>query len=79
MQRTRGIDSAARLQNSPRGLGQFRASVPLARQRLILGGAVRYMGSRLGPDGEGVPATTLADLTVTAPHLHPQVENVSFR
>lgn len=74
VQRTRGIDAGERLQNSPVRLGQFRASVPLARQRLMLGGAVRYLGSRRGADGGGVPAVTLADLTVTAPRLHPQVE-----
>jgi outer membrane receptor protein involved in Fe transport len=74
VQRTRGTYSGGRLQNSPVRLGQFRASVPLADQRLILGGAVRYVGSRLGADGSGVPAVTLADLTVTAPRLHPHME-----
>ena len=74
VQRTRGIDSGERLQNSPVRLGQFRASVPFVRQRLMLGGAARHLGSRRGADGGGVPAVTLADLTVTAPHVHPQVE-----
>lgn len=32
------------------------------------------MGSRLGADGSGVPAVTLADLTVTARRLDPRME-----
>jgi len=74
IQRTRGVDSSQRMQNSPVRLGQFRASVPLARRHLMLTGAVRYLGSRLGADGDRVPAVTLVDLTATAPHLHPHLE-----
>jgi len=74
IQRTRGINAEDRLENSPVRMAQFRASTPLARQRLILGGAVRYMGSRLGADGTAVGAVTLADLTVTAPRVHPRLE-----
>jgi len=74
VQRTRGINSSERLQNSPARLGHFRASVPLARQRLIVSGAARYMGSRLGGDAIRIPGVTLVDLTFTAPRLHPQLE-----
>jgi outer membrane receptor protein involved in Fe transport len=74
MQRTRGVNSEQMMENSPVRLGQFRASVPLARQRLMLAGAVRYLGSRLSAYGYRVPAVTLADVTLTAPHLHPRLE-----
>lgn len=74
LQRTRGIDSEQRLENSPARLARFRASVPLARRRLMLGGAVRYLGSRFGVEGAYVPAAVLADLTLTTSNLHPRLE-----
>jgi iron complex outermembrane receptor protein len=74
VQRTRAADSSQRLQNSPVRLGQFRASVPLASQRLMLSGAVRYLGSRLGAYGDPVSAATLVDLTATATRLGPGLE-----
>lgn len=67
LQRTRCGNSGIRLQNSPVRLGQFRAAAPLLRHRLMVGGAVRYIGSRLGADSSSVPAATLADVTFTAP------------
>ena len=73
-QRTRGFDSGDRLQNSPVRLGQFRASVPLAKQRFMMSGAVRYMGSRLAADDSRVAAVALADATVTALRLHPSLD-----
>ncbi len=74
VQRTRGIDDRQHLQNSPARLAQFRASVPLWRQRLLVSGAARYVGSRLSAYAERVPAVALADLTVTAQRLHPRLD-----
>lgn len=74
IQRTRGLDSRERVQNSPVRLGQLRASVPLADQRLILSSAVRYVGSRLDAYGGMVGATTLVDVTITAPRVAAGVE-----
>jgi len=74
IERTRGIDSSQKLQNSPVGLGQFRATVPLAHQRLLLSGAVRYLGSRLESDGGSVSAGTVVDLTATAVRLQPRAD-----
>jgi outer membrane receptor protein involved in Fe transport len=68
------IDSSQRMQNSPVRLGQFRASVPLARQRLMLSGAVRYIGSRLDANALSVPAMTPVDVTATARHFRPGLE-----
>ena len=73
-QRTRGINDGQRLQNSPARLAQFRASVPVWRQRLSLTGAARYVGSRLSAYGESVPGSALADLTVTAQRLRPRLD-----
>jgi iron complex outermembrane receptor protein len=74
IQRTRGMDASQRLQNSPTRMGQLRASFPLARQRLILSGAVRYLGARLAAYGDPVPAATLLDLTATATRIGPGME-----
>jgi outer membrane receptor protein involved in Fe transport len=74
VQRTRGIDGQQRLQNSPARLVQFRASAPVWRQRLIVSGAVRYVGSRLSAYVDRIPAVTLADLTVTAQRIHPRLD-----
>ncbi|MFB3777112.1 MAG: TonB-dependent receptor plug domain-containing protein [Bryobacteraceae bacterium] len=74
MQRTRGAHAGQRLENSPVRLGQARASLRLINDRLLLAGAVRYLGSRLSAYGDRVPAVTLADVTVTATRLHPLLE-----
>jgi iron complex outermembrane receptor protein len=74
VQRTRGVNSGERLPNSPVRLGQFRASIPLARQRLILSGALRYLASRLDAYGGHVPAATVVDFTATASRLRTGME-----
>jgi outer membrane receptor protein involved in Fe transport len=73
-QRTRGIDDGQHLQNSPACLVQFRASAPLWRQRLVVSGAARYVGSRSSAYADRIPAVTLADLTVTARRLNPSLD-----
>ena len=62
--RVRGIDGQHRLENSPSRIGQFRAAVPFARDRIMLGGAVRYVSSRSTAFAGVVPAATVLDLTV---------------
>lgn len=74
LQRTRGIDDQQHLQNSPASLAQFRASAPVWRQRLMVSGAVRYVGSRLNAYAERVPGVALADLTLTAQRLSPGLD-----
>ncbi len=66
MQRTRGINSTAHVENSPGRLAQFRASIPLPGKRIFIAGAVRYVGSRLTAYSESAPRATIADLTFTA-------------
>ncbi len=73
-QRTRGANAGARLQNSPARMAQFRASVPLWRQRILLAGAARYIGTRLSAYEEPVSATALADLTATVRRLQPNLD-----
>ncbi|MGJ5815996.1 TonB-dependent receptor plug domain-containing protein [Paludibaculum fermentans] len=77
IQRTRGADATSYLQNSPAQLGLMRAAVPLLRRRLMAGGAVRYMGTRLAADGSRLPGATVADLTLTTTRLFRQM-NVQF-
>jgi iron complex outermembrane receptor protein len=74
VQRTRGIDDGRHLQNSPARLAQFRASAPVWRQRLVVSGAVRYVGSRFSAYADAMPAVTLADLTVTARRVNPRLD-----
>jgi iron complex outermembrane receptor protein len=75
IQRTRGGLSDMALGNSPARLGQIRASVPLAAHRLLLGGAVRHVSSRLSAEDNRVPGYMLLDLTLTtARRLHSRAE-----
>ncbi len=68
VQRTREGESL-RVQNSPVRLAFVRASLPLPGRHLILGGAVRHIGARLGAFNDAVPPATLVDLTLTSPRL----------
>jgi iron complex outermembrane receptor protein len=71
LHRVRGNDDR-RLNNSPAHLGHFRASIPLAGDRLIAAGAMRYMSSRMGALGDSVAGAAVFDLTLTArPHSRP--------
>jgi len=63
-------DPQRALPNSPARLAQFRASVPLARNRLTVSAATRYLSSRLSPYGYRVDPVFLADATATTSHLH---------
>lgn len=74
IQRTRGADSSRYLPNSPAQLGTVRAAVPLFRRRLMAGGAVRYMGTRLASDGSRMSGATVADFTITTARLFRQMD-----
>lgn len=63
-------DSQEALPNSPARMGHFRASVPLANNRLIVSAAARYLSSRLSPYGFRVDPVVLADVTATTSRLH---------
>jgi outer membrane receptor protein involved in Fe transport len=69
IQRTRGGDASQALENSPAQAWNLRALARVAQQRLLLSAAVRHLGSRMGAAGSRAPAATLADVTLTAPHL----------
>jgi outer membrane receptor protein involved in Fe transport len=66
MESAKGGSHGARLQNSPVRLAQFRASAPVGRQWLRLGGAVRYVSSRMGAYNDRTPGVAMADLTLNA-------------
>jgi outer membrane receptor protein involved in Fe transport len=72
-ERTRNNDSS-QLQNSPPRMAQFRASVPLARQRLLLAGGVRYLGPRMTAYGDSLNGVALADVTLTATRINPHFD-----
>ncbi len=74
LQRTRGATAVDRLQNSPSRLAQVRASIPIANRRLMLAGAVRFVGSRMDAFGGLVPAATVADLTLNSSRLRSNLE-----
>jgi len=63
-------DAQRALPNSPTRLAHFRASVPLARNRLIVSTAMRYLSSRLSPYGFLVDPVVLVDATMTTSRLH---------
>ena len=63
-------DSQQALPNSPARMGHFRASLPLANNRLIVSAAARYLSSRLSPYGYRVDPVVLADVTATTSRLH---------
>ena len=71
VQRTRGVEADGILHNSPVLLSQFRMTTPLMRNRLLMGTAVRRVSSRLTAFHSRLPQVTLADLTVSAPRIHP--------
>jgi outer membrane receptor protein involved in Fe transport len=58
------------LENSPQELGYFRASLPVAGNRLQLAAAARYVGRRDTPFDYSVAGFPLADFTATTNHLH---------
>jgi outer membrane receptor protein involved in Fe transport len=62
------------LPNSPERLVQLRGSVPLARNRLVVSTAARYLSSRLTPYGFRVDPVLLADVTATTNRLHPNFD-----
>jgi outer membrane receptor protein involved in Fe transport len=74
LQRTRGIDGERHLQNSPARLAQIRASGTAWRQRLVVGGAIRFVGPRLSALANSMPSVTLADLAVTLRRLRPNLD-----
>lgn len=70
LHRAEYADPRRALPNSPARLAHFRASVPLARNRLIVSTAVRYLSSRLSPYGFRVDPVVLVDATMTTSRLH---------
>jgi iron complex outermembrane receptor protein len=64
--RVRGVNDDTRLENSPAHLIHLRAAVPLAQNRVVVGGAMRYISSRITAFDEVTPAATLFDLTANA-------------
>jgi outer membrane receptor protein involved in Fe transport len=64
--RVRGADNETRLENSPAQIAHLRAAVPFARSKMVLAGAMHYIGSRRTVFDGSVPAATLFDLTGTA-------------
>jgi outer membrane receptor for ferrienterochelin and colicins len=75
LQRVRGATSGERLPNSPGQVAQFRAAVPLARQRVLLAVAARYMSSRFGiEDRPAVKSALVVDTTLTLVKLSAQAD-----
>lgn len=74
IQRTRGTDSSIYLPNSPAQLGTLRAAAPLFRRKLMVGGAMRYMGTRLASDGSRMGGAAVADITVTTARVFRQMD-----
>jgi iron complex outermembrane receptor protein len=68
-QNAKYTDPERSLPNSPSCLAMFRASLPAARNHLIISPAVRYMSSRLSPYGFRLRPVALADLTATTNRL----------
>jgi outer membrane receptor protein involved in Fe transport len=62
------------LPNSPDRMAQLRAAVPLWGDRFSLAMAARYLSARLTTDGTEVAGPVLADLTLNANRLHPQLD-----
>lgn len=69
LSRARFRQPAERMPNSPARVAQVRASVPLARRRLTIAGAARYVSARLSPFGFEVPGGAVLDLTATTHKL----------
>lgn len=63
-----------KLANSPDRMAQFRAAVPLFGDRLSLAMAARYLSARPATDVMEVAGPVLADLTINANRLHPQLD-----
>jgi iron complex outermembrane receptor protein len=57
--------------NLPRHNAKFNYTTPLAGEYLRLGMELQYLGSRLGYDGQEVPDTTVANLTLTSKNWWP--------
>lgn len=68
--RARYAGPSRELPNSPARQAQFRTALPLASNRLIFSGAVRYLSSRATLYDSRVPPVVLADLTATTNRLH---------
>jgi hypothetical protein len=66
LHRVRGVDARQRLENSPARIAQLRAAVPLAREQVVIGGALRHISARLTPYGVIAPAAVVIDVTATA-------------
>ncbi|MCW5980635.1 MAG: TonB-dependent receptor [Bryobacteraceae bacterium] len=74
LQRSRYEHSNAGLPNSPNTIAQFRLAAPLARQKLILSAAGRYLSSRRTLFDDSVGPVVLADITLTTRKLHPDFD-----
>jgi iron complex outermembrane receptor protein len=70
VQRAKNQTLGQTLVNSPGRIAHFRAAVPLARNRLTLSSALRYVSSRVAADRGRVPGMFIADATAATHRLH---------
>lgn len=68
-QTTHEAATGTELTNSPRHAAKLGLDIPLASRHAWAGLALRYQSRRLTLAGSQVPASTLADLTLSAPRL----------
>jgi iron complex outermembrane receptor protein len=76
VQRARNQTLGQTLVNSPGRIAHFHAAVPLARNRLTISSALRYVGSRVAADRGRVPGMFIADATAATHRLHRDLDFV---
>ncbi|HYP09209.1 MAG TPA: TonB-dependent receptor plug domain-containing protein [Bryobacteraceae bacterium] len=69
VQATKRSGDDRQIENSPQTLAQFRASMPLASDRVVPGFVARHLAARTDAYGGVVPAATLLDVTASSRKL----------